>query len=89
LLAIPAERHQPHSAPTDDGERVCQHALPEVAPAWEDVCPSTDLGSGMPDAWAGCPLHVPEIRNNHFFVRRMDEFVFEDAEMAPSAAPGE
>ena len=53
-----------------------RHGVPQVSPAWEAL-PPRDAA----DAWAKAgrpPLTVPDERNNHFFVRGMDEdFVFE------------
>ena len=45
---------------------------------------STTPCSVAEDAWAGQGLCVPEERNNHYFVRGMDEFVFEHL---PEATP--
>ena len=45
---------------------------------------STTPYSVAEDAWAGQGLCVPEERNNHYFVRGMDEFVFEHL---PKATP--
>ena len=36
-----------------------------------------DGGGEDEDPWAGHGLRVPDERNNHYFVRGMDEFVFE------------
>ena len=47
----------------------------EVSPAWEALPQS---GGGKPPcAWAAQPLRVPDERNNHFFVRGMEEFLFD------------
>lgn len=66
---------------------VC-HRVAEVRPAWEAIEPRIDqeaavaAGVAPPlDAWVTsgrAPLRVPELRNNHFFVQDMDEFVFEE-----------
>ena len=54
-------------------------AVPEVCPAWEAVSRRVE---GDADPWAELRLAVPEESNNHFFVKRMDEFLFD-------AEPGE
>ena len=48
----------------------------EVCPAWEAIPMATSTGAEK--------LQVPERRNNHYFVRQMGEFVFEDMEEAPA-----
>ena len=75
LLAI----DEPDQAPADEELLAppVRHQVPEVSPAWELVPPP---GSGAEDAWMDQRLQPPEARNNHWFVRGMDEFLFDHLE---------
>ena len=61
-----------------------RHAVLEVRPAWEALpqtnAPSEGEGgrTATVDAWAlaGEPLRLPEDRDNHFFVRGMEDFLY-------------
>jgi hypothetical protein len=54
-----------------------RHVVTEARPAWEAIAPA-DAAAAKADPWSGRALKVPELRNNHFFARSMDQFVFDD-----------
>ena len=83
LLALPSDRHESAfgvgggspcdaSAPTRCAAAPCdvprRLAVPRVQPAWDTI-----------PAGHQPPLNLDDVRNNQFFVRTMDDFVFEEA----------
>ena len=54
-----------------------RHLVPLVCPAWEGVPAASGAAAADEDPWAAHGLHVPEERNNHYFVRGMHEFAFD------------
>ncbi len=69
----------PLASDLPDAEQPTCHAVPEVRPAWQDLPPAApdELEAACDAAWAAHGLVVPEARNNHFFVRGQEEFLFD------------
>ena len=59
----------------DMSVRPIRHGVAMVSPAWDSIPPRRNTESK--DPWDGKGLCVPDERNNHYFVRGMQEFLFD------------